>query len=69
MYGPFLDMACTHITANEHSTYTTKKNCVLFVTINIAFFDVSPWTRVCNRLSGYSGYSNIRKNLSVRIAT
>ena len=24
--------------------------------------------RVCNRLSGYSGYSNIRKNLSVRIA-
>ena len=26
-------------------------------------------TRVCNRLSGYSGYSDIRKNLSVRIAT
>ena len=26
------------------------------------------WTRVCNRLSGYSGYSDIRKNLSVRIA-
>ena len=25
--------------------------------------------RVCNRLSGYSGYSDIRKNLSVRIAT
>ena len=25
--------------------------------------------RVCNRLSGYSGYSHIRKNLSVRIAT
>ena len=25
-------------------------------------------TRVCNRLSGYSGYSDIRKNLSVRIA-
>ena len=24
--------------------------------------------RVCNRLSGYSGYSDIRKNLSVRIA-
>ena len=24
-------------------------------------------TRVCNRLSGYSGYSDIRKNLSVRI--
>ena len=23
--------------------------------------------RVCNRLSGYSGYSDIRKNLSVRI--
>ena len=27
------------------------------------------WSRVCNRLSGYSGYSDIRKNLSVRIAT
>ena len=27
----------------------------------------SPLTRVCNRLSGYSGYSDIRKNLSVRI--
>ena len=26
-------------------------------------------TRVCNRLSGYSGYSDILKNLSVRIAT
>eukprot|EP00731_Ephydatia_muelleri_P028679 Em0020g323a len=26
-------------------------------------------SRVCNRLSGYSGYSDIRKNLSVRIAT
>ena len=25
------------------------------------------WGRVCNRLSGYSGYSDIRKNLSVRI--
>ena len=25
--------------------------------------------RVCNRLSGYSGYSDIRKYLSVRIAT
>ena len=25
------------------------------------------YTRVCNRLSGYSGYSDIRKNLSVRI--
>ena len=25
--------------------------------------------RVCNRLSGYSVYSDIRKNLSVRIAT
>ena len=25
-------------------------------------------SRVCNRLSGYSGYSDIRKNLSVRIA-
>ena len=24
-------------------------------------------SRVCNRLSGYSGYSDIRKNLSVRI--
>ena len=27
----------------------------------------SVYTRVCNRLSGYSGYSDIRKNLSVRI--
>ena len=27
------------------------------------------YDRVCNRLSGYSGYSDIRKNLSVRIAT
>ena len=27
------------------------------------------YTVVCNRLSGYSGYSDIRKNLSVRIAT
>ena len=26
-------------------------------------------SRVCNRLSGYSGYSDIRKNLSVRMAT
>ena len=24
--------------------------------------------RVCNRLSGYSGYSDFRQNLSVRIA-
>ena len=24
---------------------------------------------MCNRLSGYSGYSDIRKNLSVRIAS
>ena len=27
----------------------------------------SEGVRVCNRLSGYSGYSDIRKNLSVRI--
>ena len=32
-------------------------------------FSISSCTvnRVCNRLSGYSGYSDIRKNLSVRI--
>ena len=29
--------------------------------------DGSLGSRVCNRLSGYSGYSDIRKNLSVRI--
>ena len=29
--------------------------------------DNTPADRVCNRLSGYSGYSDIRKNLSVRI--
>ena len=29
--------------------------------------DPEECTRVCNRLSGYSGYSDIRKNLSVRI--
>ena len=30
--------------------------------------DLRHVARVCNRLSGYSGYSDIRKNLSVRIA-
>ena len=31
------------------------------------YFDAVVQSRVCNRLSGYSGYSDIRKNLSARI--
>ena len=48
---------------------------ILQLIVNVAFGHLctdtemnSGVTRVCNRLSGYSGYSDIRKNLSVRIA-
>ena len=36
--------------------------------LNNLILNLVTWNRVCNRLSGYSGYSDIRKNLSVRIA-
>ena len=56
-----------------HVWNTSKISCEEFCTGVEAFLNRTEQgqqlltTRVCNRLSGYSGYSDIRKNLSVRI--
>ena len=51
-----------------YATLYDKKNHPLKDDLLLCLVKLSGDGRVCNRLSGYSGYSDIHKNLSVRIA-
>ena len=60
---------CPQLGEKEHAAFDITVTSLLIPSILTATsLSEGSAARVCNRLSGYSGYSDIRKNLSVRIA-